>query len=114
MSSAEEIAKAAKSAFEKSQLVPGSERVSALHAIRRELEAHKDEILAANAEDVKVSEKLFHRLLVPMTHSNHTTRLPKWKSQLVEWTMPCSNSRVAYMSIWMMWPTASSNILPAQ
>jgi glutamate-5-semialdehyde dehydrogenase len=52
--SAEQIARAAKSAFEKSQLIPASERITALQAIRKELEAHKDEILAANAEDLKV------------------------------------------------------------
>jgi len=54
MSSSEEIAKAAKAAFEQSQLIPAAERIVALEAIRKELAAHKDEILAANLEDVKV------------------------------------------------------------
>jgi glutamate-5-semialdehyde dehydrogenase len=54
MSSAEDIAKTAKAAFESSQLVPGEERVVALHAIRRALEARKDEILAANKKDLQV------------------------------------------------------------
>ncbi|KAF6761536.1 gamma-glutamyl phosphate reductase [Ephemerocybe angulata] len=56
MSSAEEIARGAKAAFEKSQLVPASERINALHVIRRELEAHKAEILAANVEDLKAAQ----------------------------------------------------------
>lgn len=54
MSSAEDIAKAAKAAFEASQLIPSEERIVALHAIKRELEAKKDEILAANREDLQV------------------------------------------------------------
>ena len=54
------IAKAAKAAFQQSQLIPSSERVEALRYIRKELEAAKDEILAANAEDVKV--RIFGRL----------------------------------------------------
>jgi glutamate-5-semialdehyde dehydrogenase len=54
MSSAEEIARAAKAAFEASQLVPAEERIKALEAIKAELERNKEEILAANGEDVKV------------------------------------------------------------
>ncbi|KAH6916043.1 glutamate-5-semialdehyde dehydrogenase [Coprinopsis sp. MPI-PUGE-AT-0042] len=54
--SAEQVARAAKTAFEKSQLIPASERITALQSIRQELEAHKDEILAANAEDLKAAE----------------------------------------------------------
>jgi glutamate-5-semialdehyde dehydrogenase len=54
MSSAEEIAKAAKAAFEASQLIPSEERVAALHAIKRELEAKKNAILDANREDLQV------------------------------------------------------------
>lgn len=49
-----EIAKAAKAAFEASQLIDSSERVQALHLIKGELEEHKDEILAANKEDLEV------------------------------------------------------------
>jgi len=52
--SSEEIAKAAKAAFEESQLIPASERLTALQTIRYQLEAHKTDILAANAEDLKV------------------------------------------------------------
>lgn len=53
-SASEEIAKAAKAAFEASQLIPSAERINALHAIKAELDARKDEILAANREDIQV------------------------------------------------------------
>ncbi|KAF8347780.1 gamma-glutamyl phosphate reductase [Amanita rubescens] len=56
MSSAVDIAKAAKSAFEASQLVPTDERVEALHVIRQELESRKAEILAANSEDLQAAQ----------------------------------------------------------
>ncbi|KAJ7117471.1 gamma-glutamyl phosphate reductase [Mycena epipterygia] len=56
MSSAEEIAKAAKTAFEDSQLIPSAERVNALHHIRKALESNKTEILAANREDLKAAQ----------------------------------------------------------
>ena len=49
------IAKAAKAAFEASQLIPSSERVRALQGIRKELEAVKDQILSANKKDLEVS-----------------------------------------------------------
>lgn len=52
--SSEEIAKAAKAAFEASQLIPSSERIAALESIRKQLDLQKTEILAANAEDLKV------------------------------------------------------------
>lgn len=50
----EAIARAAKSAFESSQLTPVSERVNALYAIRNALEAAKQAILTANEEDLRV------------------------------------------------------------
>ena len=53
-SKATEIAKAAKSAFEASQLVDSSERVKALSLIKSELEALRDEIQKANKEDMEV------------------------------------------------------------
>ncbi|KAJ7210455.1 gamma-glutamyl phosphate reductase [Mycena pura] len=56
MSSAEDIAKAAKSAFEDSQLISSAERVNALRHIRRALESNKAEILAANREDLKAAQ----------------------------------------------------------
>lgn len=48
------IAKAAKAGFQASQLIPASERVVALHEIRKELEAAKQDILAANKKDLEV------------------------------------------------------------
>ena len=54
-SSATEIAKAAKAAFEASQLIDSSERVQALQLIKTELEDLREEIYAANKEDLVVS-----------------------------------------------------------
>ena len=48
------IARAAKDAFQASQLIPAEERVKALQEIRNELEAAKDAILAANRLDLDV------------------------------------------------------------
>ncbi|KAJ7763660.1 gamma-glutamyl phosphate reductase [Mycena maculata] len=56
MSSAEEIAKAAKVAFEDSQLVPSAERVNALRHIREALQSNKNEILAANRQDLEAAQ----------------------------------------------------------
>ncbi|KAH9951160.1 gamma-glutamyl phosphate reductase [Amylocystis lapponica] len=53
---AENIAKAAKAAFETSQLIPSSERLKALSEIRKELESAKDEILAANRIDLEAAQ----------------------------------------------------------
>ena len=50
----ETIARSAKAAFQESQLLPSSERINALLAIRKQLELRKSEILAANVEDLKV------------------------------------------------------------
>ncbi|KAI4523740.1 gamma-glutamyl phosphate reductase [Schizophyllum commune Loenen D] len=55
-SSAEKIAKEAKAAFSASQMLPTSERILALDAIKAELEAKKDSILAANQEDLKAAQ----------------------------------------------------------
>ncbi|KAJ7625648.1 gamma-glutamyl phosphate reductase [Roridomyces roridus] len=56
MSSAEEIAKAAKTAFEESQLIPSTERVTALQRIHVALQSNRAEILAANREDLKAAQ----------------------------------------------------------
>jgi glutamate-5-semialdehyde dehydrogenase len=53
-SSASDIAKAAKQAFEASQLIPSSERINALNGIKRELDVSKQDILAANRDDLEV------------------------------------------------------------
>lgn len=67
MSDAETIAKAAKQAFEASQLISAEERVRALLEIRKELESSKDSILEANKIDLDVRLSIFpiirtHRL----------------------------------------------------
>lgn len=49
-----DIAKAAKAAFEQSQLVSNEDRIKALRAIRQQLETQKDSIISANLEDLKV------------------------------------------------------------
>lgn len=54
-SASEEIASAAKAAFEASQLIPSQEHINALQAIKAELESRKDQILAANRQDLEVS-----------------------------------------------------------
>lgn len=54
MSSAVDIAKTAKAAFEASQLIPSDQRIIALHAIKQALEAKKEDILSANKEDLQV------------------------------------------------------------
>lgn len=61
--SSEEIAKVAKIAFEESQLIPSTERIKALETIRQQLELQKKEILAANAEDLKVCVVSVRKLL---------------------------------------------------
>ncbi|KAK6903930.1 glutamate-5-semialdehyde dehydrogenase [Kwoniella mangroviensis CBS 10435] len=55
---AEAIAKAARTAFEQSQLVDVSERDLALRAIREVLEEKKDEVLKANKADMEAAEGL--------------------------------------------------------
>ncbi|KAJ8518316.1 hypothetical protein ONZ45_g4604 [Pleurotus djamor] len=54
---AEEVARAAKAAFEASQLVPPSERISALHEIKNQLDTMKDAVLAANKQDLQAAEE---------------------------------------------------------
>ncbi|KAK7056261.1 glutamate-5-semialdehyde dehydrogenase [Paramarasmius palmivorus] len=56
-SSAHDIAKSAKSAFEESQLISAEERVKALHEIRDTLAINKDEILKANQEDLAAAQQ---------------------------------------------------------
>jgi len=51
---AEEVARAAKKAFECSGLITPEERSTALLAVGAELERHKDAILEANQKDMEV------------------------------------------------------------
>lgn len=57
-SPAEQIARAARAAFDASQLIDAAERDAALQAIKMELELSKDEILAANAKDMEAAKPL--------------------------------------------------------
>ena len=57
-STTEQIAKAAKAAFDASQLIDASERVKALYAIKEELEGMKEEIREANVKDLEVCERV--------------------------------------------------------
>ena len=69
----EEIAKSAKVAFQESQLLPSSERINALLAIRKQLERRKSDILAANVQDLEVCVNLLYRPLMtepPIGRSN--------------------------------------------
>ena len=54
MGDTESIARAAKLAFEASQLLPATERTIALQAITTELRANKSQILEANRKDMEV------------------------------------------------------------
>ena len=78
-SAAEAIAKAAKNAFEASQLIPTSERVRALHEIRNELEASKASILAANKEDMDVGLAQCPQIC-SIAEFSHVTRQPRSRS----------------------------------
>lgn len=89
---AEDIAKAAKAAFEASQLIPPSERVKALYAIRAELETAKEDVLAANRKDLQVLTHRQYSFLsrrpiltspsaaIDDTPLKRTLRLHNWKS----------------------------------
>ncbi|KAF9645384.1 gamma-glutamyl phosphate reductase [Thelephora ganbajun] len=57
MGDTESIARAAKLAFEASQLLPASERTNALRAITKELQANKSQILEANRKDMEEAQK---------------------------------------------------------
>ena len=71
-SAATEIAKAAKAAFEASQLIDSTERVKALREIRKELEADKNAILAANRADMEVLVFCFFLLLHALADTSPT------------------------------------------
>ncbi|KAF8623230.1 hypothetical protein AX15_006464 [Amanita polypyramis BW_CC] len=104
MSGAVDIAKAAKAAFEASQLIPSEERVKALYTIHSELESRKAEILAANHDDLvaaqaevdagRMSESLLKRL--------DLGRGDKWDSMLKGVTdvanLPDPTGNVTYAS----------------
>ncbi|KAF7331413.1 Aldedh domain-containing protein [Mycena kentingensis (nom. inval.)] len=84
MTSAEEIARAAKAAFEESQLVSAEERFNALQRIREALYASKDAILAANIEDLKAAQVEVDagRMSDSLLKRLDLTKADKWDSML--------------------------------
>lgn len=101
---AEEIAKAAKDAFEASQLISSSERVKALHEIRRELEAVKTAILGANKKDLEAAQVEVDagRMSGSLLKRLDLTKGDKWDSMLQGITdvaeLPDPNDVVTYAS----------------
>ncbi|KAF9078231.1 gamma-glutamyl phosphate reductase [Rhodocollybia butyracea] len=81
---AHDIAKAAKTAFQDSQLIPSSERAHALHEIRKSLEANKTEILKANEQDLQAAELEVKAGKMPETLLKRLdlNRGDKWDSML--------------------------------
>ncbi|KAF9269062.1 gamma-glutamyl phosphate reductase [Marasmius fiardii PR-910] len=81
---AQDIAKAAKAAFEESQVIPSEERVKALRIIRDSLESNKTEILRANEEDLAAAklEVDAGRMSEPMLKRLELNKGAKWDSML--------------------------------
>ena len=77
MSDIESIARAAKHAFEASQLLHASERVNALRAIIRELTANKSQILEANRKDMEVIFHIDRPALIPPLNIMYRKRRKK-------------------------------------
>ncbi|KAL1945180.1 hypothetical protein VTO73DRAFT_2800 [Trametes versicolor] len=81
---AQTIAKAAKAAFEASQLIASAERVTALQEIRKELDAAKEAILAANRVDLEAAQKEVDagRMSGSLLKRLDLTKGDKWDSML--------------------------------
>ena len=86
---AEEIARAAKRAFESSGLITSEERSTTLFAVRAELERNKDAILAANRKDMEVGLCIYYNTSpltrtplcrLPMNKSNSARFRRRWRS----------------------------------
>ncbi|TFK51897.1 gamma-glutamyl phosphate reductase [Heliocybe sulcata] len=103
-SSAVTIAKAARSAFESSQLLPPLERVTALQEIKKELEASKDAILAANQKDIELAQVEVDagRMSGSLLKRLDLNKGDKWDSMLQGVTdvasLPDPTGRVTYAS----------------
>ncbi|KAM5544244.1 hypothetical protein V8D89_001904 [Ganoderma adspersum] len=104
MSDATSIAKAAKAAFEASQLISSSERVQALLEIREELEAARDAILAASKLDLEVAQKEVDagRMSASLLKRLDLNKGDKWDSMLQGIIdvadLPDPNGTVSYAS----------------
>ncbi|KAF8518980.1 gamma-glutamyl phosphate reductase [Hysterangium stoloniferum] len=79
-----QVARAAKLAFEHSQLLEASERVKALNAIRTELELRKNDIFDANKRDMEAAQKELElgRLSPSLLKRLDLTNEDKWNSML--------------------------------
>lgn len=103
-SAATTIARAAKAAFEASQLVPSSERVRALSEIRKELENAKAEILDANRRDLQAAQVEVDagRMSTSLLKRLDLTKEDKWDSMLQGVTdvaeLPDPTGNVTYAS----------------
>ncbi|TFK85726.1 gamma-glutamyl phosphate reductase [Polyporus arcularius HHB13444] len=103
-SAAADIAKAAKAAFEASQLIDSSEKVKALREIRKELEADKDAILEANRADLEAAQKEVDagRMSSSLLKRLDLNKGDKWDSMLQGITdvanLPDPNGIVSYAS----------------
>ncbi len=73
LSSAEKIAKDARTAFEESQLIDPLVRDAALEAIREVLSSSRDEVLAANQKDMDVGTLLSLILYQPRLYATGPT-----------------------------------------
>ncbi|KAF8586363.1 gamma-glutamyl phosphate reductase [Ramaria rubella] len=82
--SSEEVARAAKLAFEASQLLSAADRVKALHSIREELEALQSEIFEANRRDLEAAhaEAARGQLSASLVKRLDLTTGDKWNSML--------------------------------
>ncbi|KAI0734040.1 gamma-glutamyl phosphate reductase [Fomitopsis betulina] len=98
------IAKAAKAAFEASQLIASSERVRALHEIRDQLVSAKADILAANKRDLEAAQSEVDAGRMPSTLLKRLdlTKGDKWDSMLQGVTdvanLPDPTGNVTYAS----------------
>ena len=86
---AEEIAHAAKKAFESSGLITSEERSIALLEVRAELERHKDAILEANRNDMEVGLCIYYDTsplykVISMQAANEQVKLGKLSASLVK------------------------------
>ncbi|CCA67891.1 related to glutamate-5-semialdehyde dehydrogenase [Serendipita indica DSM 11827] len=82
--SALEIAKAARAAFEASQLLTSEQRTNALLAVRDELERQKDAVLEANRRDMSAAEELVAagKLSASLVKRLDLSSTEKWNSML--------------------------------
>merc|ERR1711939_285617 len=82
--SAEAVARAAKEAFDSSQVLDASERMRALEAVRRGLVEAKDEVLAANAKDLELAGEMVAAGQLSKSLVKRLARRPVWADHVRE------------------------------